>query len=127
MKNPAEKAMKIAGFRVSRPQLRLERRRYERTVEPRKPGGQTEDLVAELEAEGMETETWTLGAGGSWMGLSFDFDRLIILSEGEGQLLVGDHSFPLAEGDRMLIPAGSSFMMENRGQEPMSWVRGVRR
>lgn len=80
----------------------------------------------ELEADGYQVEFWATGPGACLMGLHLEADGILFLDQGEAALRTGENVLELVAGDRVLLPAGTGFSIENRGFGPLSWLTGRR-
>ncbi len=84
-------------------------------------------IAVRWQARGFSCDTWIDPPGRRWEDYIHDTDELLLVLEGEMELVIdGQVSHPQA-GEEIFIPAGVRHSVRNLGHTQSRWLYGYRR
>ena len=86
-----------------------------------------EAVQANWHARGFSCEVWTDPPGQVWADFVHDVDELVMTIDGEIEFEFGGNTHRPPPGEELLIPAGASHTVRNRGTSVSHWLFGYRR
>ena len=75
---------------------------------------------------GFTCDLWIDPPNQIWHDFEHDVDELVLLIEGTCQIEMNGRTLRLADGDELLIPAGTRHTVRNCGGGPARWLHGYR-
>ena len=98
--------------------------RFERWTNPNRPPIQLE-CERQLRAEGFQPLLWMDPPGQVWHDFGCEADYFIWVLSGTARVTLRGKVVDLAAGDRLFIPVGSVYSLENTGSSKLVWLAGL--
>lgn len=85
-----------------------------------------EAIAVRWQARGFSCDTWIDPPGQRWEDYVHGTDELLLVLEGEMELVIGDRVIRPQIGKEIFIPAGVRHSVRNLGRSQARWLYGYR-